>query len=208
MFTGIIQDVGTVMAFPCHGDSADLTVKTKLSLLDWNLGDSVAVNGCCLTVTEYLDSSTFCAQLSPETLAVTTLDRLQPGDALNLEPALRANDRLGGHMVTGHVDGVATVRRVAYDGDFCLLEFALPGSLARYVVTKGSVAVNGVSLTVNAVSSSGFGVSLIPHTLEQTNLSDLTVGMQVNLETDMMARYVERQLQFLDINNDGVMHVS
>ncbi|MDQ6951493.1 MAG: riboflavin synthase [Mariprofundales bacterium] len=198
MFTGIIQDIGTVTAWMHSDTDAQLTVATRLSLADWQLGDSVAVNGCCLTVTAFPDASSFCAQLSPETLAVTTLGKLNLGDRLNLEPALRANDRLGGHIVTGHIDGVAVLHESKIAGEFRLFNFHIPEPLARFVVMKGSVAVNGVSLTINEVDDRGFAVSLIPHTLEQTNLGDLKVGDAANLETDMLGRYVERQLKFIN----------
>jgi riboflavin synthase len=158
---------------------------------DLSPGDSVLVNGVCLTAVE-CDGTKFGADLSNETLDRSTLGQLDVGDAVNLEPALRLQDRLGGHLVQGHVDAVASVRSVTRDGDGSVLEIEAPSSLLRYVVEKGSVTLDGVSLTVTHVDERSFGVSLIPETLARTNLKDAEPGRRVNLEVDMIAKYVEK----------------
>jgi len=202
MFTGIIQDVGRVLSLTeIESGGARLSVSTALDRSAWRLGDSVAINGCCLTLIalplQAQFSAQFSTELSQETLKVTNLGALSVGDAVNLEPALRAADPLGGHIVSGHVDGTAAVISVNECGDFREISFAIPAALAPYVVSKGSLALNGVSLTVNHVTDSTFSVCLIPHTLQQTNLHALQPTSQVNLETDMVGRYIERQLHFL-----------
>ncbi|MBI1394741.1 MAG: riboflavin synthase [Betaproteobacteria bacterium] len=192
MFTGIIQAVGTIAHFEANGEGARLHVRTPgWDLADVALGDSIAVNGCCLTVVSK-DADAFAADLSRETLDCTA--GFLPGARLNLEKALRASDRLGGHLVTGHVDGVGEVTEVEAIGDNRRYAFRLPDALGRYVARKGSVTVNGVSLTVNTVDGDLFSVNLIPHTLAETNLGQLKVGDRVNLEVDLIARYVERML--------------
>ncbi len=195
MFTGIIQDVGEIVAIRDLDGPRHLTVRTSLPMDAWRLGDSVAVDGCCLTVTA-MDDHAFMAELSPETLALTVFGEARPGRRVNLEPALRVGDALGGHLVTGHVDGVATVEMVETCGEHRRLRIRAPESLARYLVRKGSVAVNGASLTINAVDGAVFEVNLIPHTLAHTNLGLLEAGDAVNLETDLLGRYVERMMQY------------
>ena len=196
MFTGIVQAVARIADVEARGDGVRIGVDIGVrDVADVAVGDSVAVNGCCLTVVE-INGSTLDFDVSAETLRCTTgLDRV--GD-VNLEMALRASDRLGGHWVAGHVDGVGTVTRfaaVASDpGGSFLLEIDAPPALARFIATKGSIAVHGVSLTVNGVSSSRFDVNLIPHTLAVTTLGALTTGARVNLEVDLVARYVDRLL--------------
>lgn len=196
MFTGIIQDVGRVMSIDPEPSQTHLRLGTALTMEGWELGDSVACNGCCLTITAFPSETSFAATLSQETLSLTCFDRVAIGDAINLEPALRVGDALGGHMVTGHVDGVATVSAIEAIGEHRKITFELPDALARYVVKKGSVAINGVSLTVNSVGRKDFTVNLIPHTLSHTNLGSLEAGMHVNIETDLYGRYVERLMQF------------
>ncbi|MDQ6997459.1 MAG: riboflavin synthase, partial [Mariprofundus sp.] len=159
-------------------------------------GDSVACNGCCLTITAFPGNRTFAATLSLETLQLTTFADACENDAVNLEPALCMGDALGGHMVTGHVDGTGLVQPVREVGEHREFSFTLPDALARYVVVKGSVCINGVSLTVNKVGRNDFTVNLIPHTLSHTNLGALKAGAIVNIETDMYGRYVERLMQF------------
>jgi len=198
MFTGIIQDVGRVMSLTTiETGGVLLSVSTALATETWNFGDSVAVNGCCLTMVALDMPDQFSAQLSQETLDVTDLGLLRTGDAVNLEPALRAADPLGGHMVSGHIDGIAVVVSISENGDFREITFSIAASLAPYVVTKGSVALDGVSLTVNSVTDTTFSVCLIPHTLQQTTLNRLQLASHANLETDMFGRYVARQLHFL-----------
>lgn len=196
MFTGIIQDVGLILSIEKEPEQTHMVFKTKLEMAAWQLGDSVACNGCCLTITAFPDSDAFAATLSQETLGLTIFSEAKEGDAINLEPALRMGDALGGHMVTGHVDGVGMVKSVREIGEHREYAFSLPSELARYVVKKGSVAIDGVSLTVNRVDGCDFTVNLIPHTLSHTNLGALQVGDRVNIETDMYGRYVERLMQF------------
>lgn len=192
MFSGIVQDVGTVRSRVSRGGDEHLTIACdRLDLSRTRVGDSVCVQGCCLTTTE-VQGQTFSADLSLETLARTTLGTLSAGSQVNLEPALRAGDPLGGHLVSGHVDGVAWVVAVSREARSLRLTFGVPAPLARYLAPKGSVAVDGVSLTVNEVAGASFGVNIIPHTQTGTTLGALTVGARVNLEVDQIARYVER----------------
>jgi len=194
MFTGIVQAVGRIAATEAKGDGLRIAVDIGLTdVADVAVGDSIAINGCCLTIVE-INGSTLDFDVSAETLSCTTgLDRV--GD-VNLEMALRLADRLGGHLMTGHIDGVGTVTRfsvVAGDaGGSWLLEVEAPKDLARFIATKGSIAVHGVSLTVNGVAGARFHVNLIPHTLAVTTLGALEAGVRVNLEVDLVARYVAR----------------
>lgn len=196
MFTGIVQDLGRVEAREMHGVDARLVISTKqLDLKNAAIGDSISVQGVCLTVTS-LTGDSFSADVSHETLSLTTLGQLEVGSAVNLEPALRAGDRLGGHLVSGHVDGVAHVASTGRDGDSLRVQVTVPGDLARYIAKKGSVTLDGVSLTVNEVEGSTFGVNLIPHTQLVTTLGQLQPGTRLNLEVDQMARYVERLVAY------------
>lgn len=199
MFTGIIEELGSVVALDHPGgdtasgiaSDAVITVAGPLATSDARHGDSIAVDGVCLTVTSVADGA-FVAEVMPETLRRTTLGRLVPGSLVNLERALPANGRLGGHVVQGHVDGVATLVRRTPGPRWDDLEFTAPAALTRYVAEKGSVALSGVSLTVTWVSDEGFGVSLIPTTLAATTLGRLAPGDGVNVEVDVLAKYVER----------------
>ena len=194
MFTGIVQDVGRVVACESRGGDVQLTIACeRLSLSAARSGDSLAVQGCCLTATE-VRGQTFAADVSRETLARTTLGELKAGSPVNLEPALRAGDALSGHLVSGHVDGVGRVVAVGSDARSRRLTIAAPAELARYLAPKGSVAVDGVSLTINTVEQASFGVNIIPHTQTATTLGALTVGARVNLEVDQVARYLARLL--------------
>ena len=194
MFTGIVQDIGRVVSREMRGVDARLVIATKqLDLKGTVVGDSISVQGVCLTVTS-LDGESFSADVSHETLSLTTLGALDAGSPVNLEPALRAGDRLGGHLVSGHVDGVAHVAATGRDGDSLRVTVTVPAELARYIARKGSVTVDGVSLTVNEVEGATFGVNLIPHTQAVTTLGRLQAGTRVNLEVDQMARYAERLL--------------
>lgn len=195
MFTGIIQAVGHVSHVQATqgGDARVRIASGGLDMGDVQLGDSIACNGVCLTVVEQTPDS-FDVVVSGETFACTV--GFAPGDRLNLEKALRLADRLGGHLVSGHVDGVGEVLQFAAVGDSWLLEIRAPEALARYLAPKGSVAVNGVSLTVNRVAGRDFSINLIPHTLDHTMLRDLQPGSRVNLEADMLARYAERLLHY------------
>lgn len=192
MFTGIIEAVGRVIHLAPASKGFRVTIEARaLDLADVAVGDSIAVNGCCLTVVD-LAKGSFAMDVSQETLDCTA--DLRQGTEVNLEKALRLSDRLGGHLVTGHVDGVGTVADFVAEGDSRRLTVAVPVSLSRFIARKGSVTINGVSLTVNEVSASTFGVNLIPHTLAVTNLKDLAPGVRVNIEVDLIARYVERLL--------------
>ena len=192
MFTGIVQSLGAVARFERAGPGARIVIDAGgLDLTDVAVGDSIAVNGCCLTVVQR-DARTFEMDVSQETLDCTA--GLVANARVNLEKALRANDRLGGHLVTGHVDGVGAVVSIEPVGDNRKLVFRIPAALTKYVARKGSVTVHGVSLTVNAVSAETFAVNLIPQTLAVTNLGALKAGDPVNIEIDLIARYVERML--------------
>lgn len=199
MFTGIIQDVGTVLALERRQGDVRLHVGVeRISLATTAEGDSIAVSGVCLTALDIVaDGATpqFVADVSNETLALTTLGHLRIGSRVNLEPALRAGDPLGGHLVSGHVDGLAKVVRIEGDARSVRIQFKVPRELAKYMARKGSVAIDGVSLTVNEVEDDIFGVNLIPHTQSVTTLGELQVGREVNLEVDTLARYVERLMQ-------------
>lgn len=198
MFTGIVEDVGTVRALRRDG-GAVLTVDCAEVVADADVGDSISVNGCCLTVSAvHADGgrpSGFSADLMGETLERSTLGALSPGTPVNLERAVRASDRLGGHLVQGHVDAVAEVVAVTPERDWTSMTFTLPEAVAAQVVEKGSVAVDGVSLTVTAVGDGRFSVGLIPHTLAATVLGRRVVGDRVNVEGDVIAKYVERLLR-------------
>jgi riboflavin synthase len=194
MFTGIVQDVGRVVSVETRGGDVRLVIACeRLDLSRGQPGDSICVQGCCLTATE-LGGGSFAADVSRETLSLTTLADFRAGTQVNLEPALRAGDALGGHLVSGHVDGVAQVRGISGDGRSTRVVIGVPPPLARYVASKGSVAVDGVSLTINEVDADSFGVNLIPHTQSITTLGRLSVGTRVNIEIDQVARYVARLL--------------
>ncbi len=194
MFTGIIQATGTVVSIDRRADGARLRIHCPaLEPATWREGDSVSVAGCCLTVLD-LDREGFSADLSDETLARTSLGGLDKADPVNLEPALAVGDRLGGHLVSGHVDGLAELIQKVPLGDNHRLRFRVPEALSRYVAEKGSVTLDGVSLTVNQVEGAEFEVNIIPHTWAVTTLGRLEEGDAVNLEVDLLARYLERLL--------------
>jgi riboflavin synthase len=194
MFTGIVQDIGRIEARVARGGDARLSIGVgTLDLSRLSSGDSVCVQGVCLTAVD-VTARVFEADVSRETLSLTTLGDLEPGAAVNLEPALRAGDALGGHLVSGHVDGVGTVAAVVEEARSLRVTIAAPAALSRYIAHKGSVTVDGVSLTVNEVAGDRFGVNLIPHTRVVTTLGRLAAGARVNLEIDQVARYVERLL--------------
>lgn len=193
MFSGIIADVGLITRAEDRDGGLKLSVATEaLGMDDVRIGDSIAVNGVCLTVVE-LDDNTFTVEVSRETLDCTVgLER--QGGHVNLEKALRLSDRLGGHLVSGHVDGVGEVVAFNDIGESWRLVVRAPQALAKYIATKGSITINGVSLTVNHVAGAEFDVNLIPHTLDATTLNELSAGAKVNLEIDLIARYVERMM--------------
>ncbi len=194
MFTGIIEGVGRIAALEPHGGDVRLRVDTgTLPFDNVRLGESIAVNGVCLTVVEF-DATSFAADASNETLSLTTLGALRAGAPVNLERAMRPTDRLGGHLVSGHVDGVGCVLSITEDARAQRWRFAAPTALLRYIAKKGSICVDGVSLTVNEVDGEGFEVALIPHTVAHTAFAQAQVGDAVTLEIDLVARYVERLL--------------
>jgi riboflavin synthase len=193
MFTGIIQAVGKVARISAAGSSADLTIRAEGFWDDVKIGDSVAIDGVCLTATR--TSGADCAfDVSKETLDRSIIGRYKKGAGVNLEKALRPSDRLGGHIVQGHVDGVGRCAGKRRTGEYVEIDFALPAGLARYAVEKGSVAVNGVSLTIARIKGARMTTALIPHTLNATNLSSLAANSRVNLECDIMAKYAEKLL--------------
>jgi riboflavin synthase len=195
MFTGIIRYQGELAANETRGGDRRLTVRVpEAGRSDLSPGDSIAVNGVCLTVADLVQGG-FASDVSQETLGVTTLGLLGHGTRVNLEPALAIGDRLGGHFVSGHVDGIGTVRSVARDARSLRLEIGLPAALERYVSRKGSVCVDGVSLTINTVSGAAIGLNIIPHTAAVTNIGSYAAGTRVNVEVDMLARYLEGLLR-------------
>ncbi|SRR5581483_7341414 len=189
MFTGLIEDVGTIRGLQLKNGSAVLTVKTRLPLRPMARGASIAVNGACLTVVEKR-RDVFTVDVSPETLSRTNLKTLTVGSRVNLERPMRLADRLGGHLVTGHVDGVGAIAAIAKQDEFTIMSFDVARDLGALLVAKGSVAVDGISLTVNACRKTGFSVALIPFTLSHTNLRARKVGDKVNIETDLIGKYV------------------
>ncbi|MEE3093903.1 MAG: riboflavin synthase [Pseudomonadota bacterium] len=193
MFTGLITDVGRVRAVTSVGDRR-IEIETSFPIAEIELGASIACSGVCLTAIEFGDNW-FAVEASEETTSKTTVGDWQAGDALNLERSLRIGDELGGHLVFGHVDGVAKIAERRTDGDSIRFSILAPDDLAPYIASKGSVALSGVSLTVNEVDGTRFGVNIIPHTADATTLGKLSAGDRVNLEIDMLARYVARQLE-------------
>lgn len=200
MFTGIIQDQGTIVGRQARSQFVTLKFATTMALHDVNVGDSICVNGVCLTVT-HIDEThgQFWADASPETLRVSTLGTLLPGASVNLEKALRLGDRLGGHIVTGHIDCVGSIaeRRSVGSG----YSFAIDAPSSKYLVEKGSVAVDGVSLTVNSVEQNRFWVMIIPHTSIRTGLTEKKIGDRVNIEYDMIAKYIEKFVSNRETNS-------
>ena len=191
MFTGLIEDMGKVQKLERRGGSAKLTVATALPAGEFSPGDSVAINGVCLTVTA-IAAPLLTFDVSPETLETSGLGRLSSGDPVNLERAMRFSDRLGGHIVTGHIDCVATVSGRREESGNIIFSFSLPPEKCRYVIEKGSVAIDGISLTVNRVTVDSFSINLIPHSAEMTTLKFRKPGDVVNVETDIIGKYVER----------------
>ena len=192
MFTGIVLDVGQVVSRETRGGDARLVIAfDRLDPSGINVGDSICVQGCCLTAVELHDRS-FTADVSRESLSLTTLGDLTPGSRVNLELSLKAGDPLGGHLVSGHVDGVGEIVALSGDARSTRIEISVPSALSRYIARKGSVTIDGVSLTVNEVQGDRFGINLIPHTQAVTTLGALRAGSRVNVEVDQLARYVER----------------
>ena len=203
MFTGIIEEMGTVTALAKRGDGARLMIQAKAVLADLNLGSSIAVDGVCLTVVERTGKA-FIADLSPETLKRTTLSTFKPGTSVNLERPLRLSERLGGHLVTGHIDGTGTILEIHPSGDDYRFCFSYPPELEGLLVFKGSVAVDGISLTVAELKPGMFAAAIIPHTFQATTLGVKQVGNPVNLEADILGKYVRNQLQAMNLLLGGV----
>jgi len=197
MFTGIIEGLGTVAKLRSSGRGKRLAVTADFELRGMKIGDSIAVNGACLTAV-MISANRFEADLSPETLFRTTLNKAKPGERVNLERALRISDRLDGHLVSGHIDGIGTLTGREDADNSVIISIAVPESLSRYVIPKGSVAVDGISLTVNDCSHDRFSVSIIPHTSKLTTLGFKKKGEVVNIEADMIGKYVERFVQRAD----------
>lgn len=191
MFTGIIEEIGVVQTFAMTGSHAQLSVTAQRVLTDLKIGDSIAVDGACLTATR-VSATGFTADVSEETLHVTTLSALQPGARVNLERALRLSDRLGGHLVQGHVDHTAQILDLREHGATFLLTVSAPANIRQYIVRKGSIAIDGISLTVNQCDAASFTCMIIPHTIQQTTLQFKRPGDLVNLESDLIGRYVEQ----------------
>lgn len=195
MFTGLVECQGSVVAIQRQGPGVEMTVRQSMIAADAQLGDSVAFNGCCLTLVA-INGDEFRVELGSETLSRTNLGKLKPGSMVNLERSLKLGDRLGGHLVTGHVDAVGTLDERHDDEKWSTFWFRAPAAVMKQVAPKGSIAVDGVSLTVVAAEAQRFSVALIPHTLEVTTLGKLQPDDPVNLETDLLAKYIERQLSY------------
>jgi len=203
MFTGLVEETRALRALQKKEFGARLVLEPPSFSADCSLGDSIALNGCCLTLAA-MDTDGFCFDLLHETLLRTNLGDALPGDAINLERPLRANARLGGHFVQGHVDGTSRVLEATPRGEDLYLRFELPASGRAFLVEKGSIAVNGVSLTVATLDRNSFGVWIIPHTLQITNLAKLAPGARVNLEYDMLAKYVIRFLELREVGQESL----
>ncbi|MBD3822161.1 MAG: riboflavin synthase [Thiotrichales bacterium] len=194
MFTGIIESVGSLSKIEQVNGDARFTIDTgKLDMADVKIGDSIACNGVCLTAVE-LGARYYVADVSAESLNVTTLGELSVGSPVNLEKALRLQDRLGGHLVSGHVDGVGEVLSIEQDARSWRYQIQAPVALAKYIAAKGSICLNGISLTVNKVEGTNFDINIVPHTRQETTIKDLQIGSKVNLEVDLLARYLERMM--------------
>ncbi|MCG3778651.1 MAG: Riboflavin synthase [Nitrospira sp.] len=194
MFTGIVEELGAIVSIDKALTGTRVTILASTVMGDLKIGDSVSVNGTCLTVVSKSERN-FSVEVSPETLSVTTLGLLTAGSPLNLERAMKLNERLGGHLVSGHVDGIGTVRRRQQDGNAILFTIEAASEILRHCVVKGSITVDGISLTINQVTDRSFSVGIIPHTATITSLGLKQVGDQVNLESDLIGKYVERLLE-------------
>jgi len=194
MFTGIIQAEGHIEKIESRQGDWKVTINTgKLDMSDVAIGDSIAANGICLTAIEFTDHS-YVADVSGETLNVTTAGSWKPGTPVNLEKALRLQDRLGGHLVSGHVDGVGKVKSIAQDARSWRYKIEAPISICKYIAEKGSICINGISLTVNEVEGCVFGINIVPHTIQETTIKHFEEGTEINLEVDLLARYLERMM--------------
>ncbi|HIZ77609.1 MAG TPA: riboflavin synthase [Firmicutes bacterium] len=204
MFTGIIEEKGIVKSITLRGESGFLEIQCQKVLEDTKLGDSIAVNGACLTVTS-LEQDAFTADVMAETLRRTSLKELKKGSFVNLERALQIGHRLGGHMVSGHVDGIGIIRKLEPQGIAMVMTISTKSSITEGIIEKGSVAIDGISLTVVSVEEEAFSVSLIPHTIQETNLAHKKPGSTVNLETDMIGKYVKKFLTSETCDSDSLI---
>ncbi len=195
MFTGLVEEIGSIQSVQKSVKGAKLMIQAHKVLQDVSIGDSIAINGICLTVTTF-SSEGFTADVMGETMDKTNLKYLQSGSKVNLERALRVGDRLGGHFVSGHIDGVGTIQNYEKEDNAVWITISAPTELLKYMIYKGSITVDGVSLTVASVSQEGFKISIIPHTKESTTLIDKKIGDKVNLECDMIGKYIERFMGF------------
>ncbi len=203
MFTGIIEGKGKVIRIEPKSQGMKLTLELSIHLTEVQLGDSININGACLTVVEKR-GQTVSLDLSSETLQKTVLGELKEGDQVNFERALKLSDRIGGHIVTGHIDGIGVITEKRKQGDFIHLRMRVPKSVSRYVVQKGSIAIDGISLTVNECENEEIRMTLIPYTLEKTTLIDKKVGARVNVETDIIGKYVEKMINQRDEKSKGM----
>ncbi len=207
MFTGIVEEIGKMQSLKSHGEMTKLKIKAEKVIEDLELGDSIATNGVCLTVTEF-DQNSFTADVMPETVKKTNLRNLKPGSKINLERAMTPTKRMGGHLVTGHIDGVGTLVEKKKDHQALIYTFNVSKALSRYMVEKGSIAIDGVSLTIIDVEEEWFSIGLIPHSADQTILGSANKGDEVNLEVDIIAKYVEKLLgkkeEVQDESNSGL----
>lgn len=199
MFTGIIEEIGTIQSFSKNDKNASITIACKNVLEGTKVGDSISIDGVCQTVTK-LSANSFSAQVSNETLNVTTFSKFKSGIKVNLERALTLNSRLGGHIVSGHIDGIGKIKNIEKLSDFYNLKLELNDSLTKYIVKKGSITINGISLTIADIATNEIKIAIIPHTFENTNLNSLEYGDFVNIEVDILAKYVEN---FLSTNNNS-----
>lgn len=203
MFTGLIEDIGEIIKTAGSGKSLQMAVQCSLPLEEIKPGDSIAVDGACLTVRDYVNRG-FLVDISPESLERTTLGTKKAGDKVNLERALQLSDRLGGHLVTGHIDGIAAISFLEQKGDYVRFNFTAPDNIIKYIVEKGSVAIDGISLTVNQCTDRGFNVMIIPHTLSHTTLFRKKAGDRVNIENDLIGKYIEKFLSKGDYKKNGI----
>ncbi len=205
MFTGIIEEIGQIAAISHIPGGKRLNIRAKIITEDTNIGDSIAVNGVCLTVTQ-LANDNFWVEAVGETLKKTTIDLLIKGSAVNLERALQLQDRLGGHLVQGHINAIARINNITKLGDNYLLEFIIPETIRRYIIDEGSVAVDGISLTVAAIKGLTIAVSVIPHTWKNTTLGYKKTGDKINIETDVLAKYIENMLKFSNNTSENSLY--
>lgn len=207
MFTGLVEEIGTINSIKKGADSSQITINSKKVIEDINIGDSISTNGVCLTVVDF-NKQSFTVDIMSETLRVSSLRTLLNGDKVNLERALRLGDRLGGHMVSGHIDGVGEIVNLKSQDNAKIITISTSNELLRYIIYKGSIAIDGISLTVFYVDDSSFKVSIIPHTNNITTLLDKNIGDAVNLECDMIGKYIERLIKPIDVKDKSKSDIS